>query len=87
MYPDSSRDILTGQKLNNSVKVVIKEFKSNFTFPRPKEFVKFPTTATIYLNKFGTMEIIPLTKKGSKIKLTKRLDMIKTLINIDLSID
>ena len=87
MYPNSSRDIITGQKLNDSVKVVIKEFKSNFTFPKPKEFIKFPTTATISLNKFGTMEIIPLTKKGPKLKLTKRLDMIKTLMKIDKNKD
>ena len=87
MYPNQSRDILTGQNLNDSVKVVIKEFKSSITFPKPKEFIKIPTTATITLNKFGTMEIIPLTKNGPKLKLTKRLDMIKTLMKIDKSKD
>lgn len=84
LYPPNSKmDPIINQKIEVSQPVVIKEFKSIFQFPIYSKKITEPISASITLNNFGTMEIVPLNKNS--VKIEKRLDIVKILLQLDKS--
>ena len=74
-------DPIINQKIEVSQPVVIKEFKSIFQFPIYSKKITEPISASITLNNFGTMEIVPLNKNS--VKIERRLDIVKILLQLD----